>query len=178
MILPVVFGCAPVFYDYYRPHFPGGELRISGKCAGPKDTVYFEYGAISVAVRIMGLREFSVVYYVPDGITARLMSDDTQLLMRSPHGETSRQVKLAPVNREHLESTTAPMIGYTRTMVIWFVEKRVPRAYFFEALRKPILEEESGTLVLPDMEINGAMVSGPRVSFRKDRSLEFDAFNC
>lgn len=170
-------GCIPYVYEYYRPVHPNGTGLSSGRCSGPKDTIRIPYHGISVSVQLKAiyhLPPFLVVFYVPAGITVRLASDVAELILRSDGREERKTITLVGAHG----STTDPMVGDTRETTFLSIERVWHKDFPFKARMEPHFEQDSGTLTLPDIFVNGLRKKGLEVAFRRERSLEFDALNC
>jgi len=176
----ILCGCAPYNHHFYDVDVPGREL--SNRCGVP-ETALFPYHGIYMRVQINSPDphpSFRLAVYVPEGITARFLSDSV-IIDESPRSkdEMSKKYQLLSTDPKYtgLATSTSTMKGGTFIRKNFFGDLVSHKRFAFGTEPDFLAISKDGLITLPGMEINGVQYPSFVIPYRATSKFVFAALN-
>ncbi|MBL4780987.1 MAG: hypothetical protein JKX92_01990 [Porticoccaceae bacterium] len=179
----VLSSCAPIPTTYLQFQYSDATFNATGCSAGPKDKTRFPFHGIYIDTTIDAPRIFphtSVDYQIPEGFSAQLVSDKAIFIHQMAGAIVKDEVTLVPYNESMtgLSKATQLMIGETKIheRLLATVTRHAWFPFMFS--KEDMSFGRKGTLILPDILINGVKYKGPEVLYKEVNEIKIVIINC
>jgi hypothetical protein len=175
-------GCFPVHQTQYLPESPEASYLRDDSCENSANVAQIAFHGIRIEVAIWSKtrRGVHVTYLVPAGVTAQLATDRAVLATQGDAGEHRVELSMSRLQGKRAAASTDPMTGADILHRYLFgLRASVSSArYEFRAEPWGMDYGAAGTLLLPDMTIDGASYPGPVINYHKSRTFGLVPLGC